>query len=278
MNKKIYFFVGTRYYALERMLKLKLNIVKPAVKEDSFAHKFCLDNSIECYTFKTKNELLTIIENSSFDILVSEGCPYIIPVSKLKKDNQLFINIHPGLLPEIRGASPVNASILFNIPQGVTCHIMDDGIDTGTVISRITITNKPILPLDLLYRLSFMAEADAFEEAYKRSFKTIQSQCISSIYYTRKEEDRVIDFNDKYENILSKVKAFSIEGQYAYFIRNNHQYFVKTIESFEIPFLDKYDFQIKQIIQIIGNNILVKENKGYTYWSLVSSEGLNSNT
>lgn len=276
MDNRQFFFVGARYYALERMIKLNLNLTEPTVKTDSFAHRYCMQNNIKCQTFSSKKELLSIIEKSSFDILVSEGCPYILPVSTLKKENQLFINIHPGLLPEIRGASPVNASILFNLPQGVTCHIMDDGIDTGTVISRVTVTEKAVMPLDLLYRLSFMAEADAFEEAYKRNFRTIQLEERPSIYYTRKEEDRIVDFNDSYESIINKVKAFSLEGQYAYFIYNNKQYFVKNVQKFKIDFLDKYNPKTKQIVQVIGNNILVKEEEGYTYWNLLNSEGLSA--
>lgn len=276
MDKRTFFFVGARYYALERMIKLKLKMAVPAVRTDSFAHRYCIEHNIECITFANKKELLTIIQNSSFDILVSEGCPYILPVSSLKKEGQLFINLHPGLLPEIRGASPVNASILFGLPQGVTCHIMDDGIDTGTVISRVTITEKPEMPLDLLYRLSFMAEADAFEKAYMRNFETVKLDERPSIYYTRKEEDRLIDFYDTYENIINKVKAFALEGQYAYFIYNDRQYFVKNIEKFNIDFLDSYNLKTKQIAQVINNSILVKEEEGYTYWTLLSSEGLVS--
>lgn len=276
MDKRTFLFVGARYYALERMIKLKLKLAVPAVKSDSFAHRYCIEHNIDCITFSSKKQLLTIIQNASFDILVSEGCPYILPVSNLKKEGQMFINLHPGLLPEIRGASPVNASILFGLPQGVTCHIMDDGIDTGTVISRVAITDKADIPIDLLYRLSFMAEADAFEEAYSRNFETIKLDERPSIYYTRKEEDRLIDFNDRYENIINKVKAFALEGQYAYFLLNDKQYFVKNIEKFNIDFLDSYSLEIKQIVQVINNSILVKEEEGYTYWTLLSSEGLVS--
>ena len=275
-DKRIYLFIGARYYALERMFKLKLNISGILVRDNSFAHKWCLNNNIECNTFNSKKELLTQIKEANFNILVSEGCPYILPVSELKKESQLFLNIHPGLLPEIRGASPVNASILFDKPQGVTCHIMDDGIDTGTVISRVLITDKPVIPIDLLYRLSFMAEADAFELAHQRDFKTINNEINDSIYYTRHEEDRIIDINRSFEEIKRQVKAFSLDNQYAYFVYNNTNYYVKDVEYFNIEFLDSYNLKEKDIVQIIGNNILVKEKQGYTYWHLLSADGLKA--
>lgn len=275
-DKRTYLFIGARYYVLKRMKELKLNIANILVKENSFAHNWCLQNNIECQTFNKKSELLNQIKEQSFDILVSEGCPYILPVSDLKKDNQIFLNIHPGLLPEIRGASPVNASILFDKPQGVTCHIMDDGIDTGTVISRVMICEKPIMPIDLLYRLSFMAEADAFELAYQRDFKAIQSTTSDSIYYTRHEEDRIIDINKPYEETKRQVKAFALANQYAYFTLNNTNYYVKDIEFFKIDFLDSYTLKEKDIAQVVGDNILIKEKHGYTYWHLVSAEGLKA--
>lgn len=36
------------------------------------------------------------------DILVSNSCTFIISFREIKKENQLFINIHPSLLPSYR--------------------------------------------------------------------------------------------------------------------------------------------------------------------------------
>jgi folate-dependent phosphoribosylglycinamide formyltransferase PurN len=46
------------------------------------------------------------------------------------------LNIHLGLLPEIRGMSSPEWSLLSNVPVGVTIHYMDSGIDTGSVLQR----------------------------------------------------------------------------------------------------------------------------------------------
>lgn len=267
-DKRKYLFVGARFYVLERMNKMKLKLANVLLSSGSFAEKECIKNNLEYKTFSNKKELLELIRNSEFDILVSEGCPYILPVSELKNGDQLFINVHPGLLPEIRGASPVNASILFNIPQGVTCHIMDDGIDTGNVISRVVITKKPNIPLDILYRLSFMAEADAFEKAYKNNFKTTRTTAKKSIYYTRHDKDRIISKKDSLETVFSKVKAFSLPGQYAIIKRNKDTYEVLDIQEIKSPYLNTLKIKNHSIVLITGNTVLTKENDRYVYWKL----------
>ena len=46
------------------------------------------------------------------------------------------LNVHLGLLPEIRGMSSPEWSLLKNVPVGVTIHYLDAGIDTGPILQR----------------------------------------------------------------------------------------------------------------------------------------------
>jgi methionyl-tRNA formyltransferase len=46
------------------------------------------------------------------------------------------INVHPALLPWVRGLGSVEASVLRGIPAGVTAHLVDAGIDTGPILHR----------------------------------------------------------------------------------------------------------------------------------------------
>lgn len=46
------------------------------------------------------------------------------------------LNVHLGLLPEIRGMSSPEWSLLKHIPVGITIHYMDAGIDTGPILQR----------------------------------------------------------------------------------------------------------------------------------------------
>jgi folate-dependent phosphoribosylglycinamide formyltransferase PurN len=46
------------------------------------------------------------------------------------------LNVHLGLLPEIRGMSSPEWSLLNGVPVGITIHFMDSGIDTGPILQR----------------------------------------------------------------------------------------------------------------------------------------------
>jgi folate-dependent phosphoribosylglycinamide formyltransferase PurN len=46
------------------------------------------------------------------------------------------VNMHLGLLPEIRGMSSPEWSLLKDVPVGVTVHYVDSGIDTGAILQR----------------------------------------------------------------------------------------------------------------------------------------------
>lgn len=275
-DNRRYLFVGARFNVLEKMLDLKLNIVKVLVTNNSFAQRGCDERNIKYTVYSNKPELLEMISNTDFDVLVSNGCPYILPVTNLKKHNELFINIHPGLLPEFRGINPVNAAVKYNKPQGVTCHIMDDGIDTGTAISRVTVCKKPnTLPLELLYKLSFMAEGDAFLDAYKKNFKPRKVNTKFSIYYSRKPEDQLITSKDTIDSIVTKVKMFQVEGQYARFINNEQTYFVKDILKFNNEYLDSHKYKNKTIVMSFNNKVITKEKDCYLLWTLNTNNNLN---
>jgi folate-dependent phosphoribosylglycinamide formyltransferase PurN len=46
------------------------------------------------------------------------------------------LNVHLGLLPEVRGMSTPEWSLLNNVPVGITIHYVDAGIDTGPILQR----------------------------------------------------------------------------------------------------------------------------------------------
>lgn len=277
-DKRKYFFVGVRFFVLEKMIELKLNIVNIAVPKNSFLEKVLLEKNISFTSISSKKELLDLIDKSDFDVLVSNGCPYILPISKIQKNNELFVNIHPSLLPDLKGFSPVNGAILFNRPQGATCHLMNDGIDTGDILSQVEVTKKPrTIPLDTLYQLSFMAEAKAFEIAHKNDFKVEKKNRKSkkAIYYTRKDEDQELTRDDSLDSFVIKVKSYQVNSQYAFFVRNDVRYKVMDISLFDTKMFDDDNYKDYQIIRKYENNIIIKIDDKTILLRLKDSDGLN---
>jgi methionyl-tRNA formyltransferase len=56
--------------------------------------------------------------------------------------NCKFINIHAGITPKYRGVHGAYWALLSDDPEkcGVTVHLVDPGIDTGSIIAQKTIT------------------------------------------------------------------------------------------------------------------------------------------
>ena len=192
--------------------------------------------------------------------MVSNGCPYILPISQIKKENQKFINIHPSLLPDLKGKHPINGALLFNRKHGVTCHFMDDGIDTGNIIEQIEIPITDDINLDLLYQISFRMEGEVFEKVLKNNFKKVDY----SLYYSRKVGENYLKKGDSLETIYRKIRAFGTKGMFAIYKNNEKEYHcvsAKIIENISLNILfGKHENN--KIILKYGNFILVKlENK-----------------
>lgn len=90
------------------------------------------------------------------------------------------LNLHASLLPAYRGASPVAAAILSgDAVTGVSLMVMEQGLDTGPVVDRITV---PILSSDTTESLTAtLAEAAAAlvvpsAEAYFRGARLAEPQ------------------------------------------------------------------------------------------------------
>jgi methionyl-tRNA formyltransferase len=61
----------------------------------------------------------------------------ILPARVLSVPRHGFVNLHFSLLPAWRGAAPVPATILHGDREtGVTCFLLDEGMDTGPVLLR----------------------------------------------------------------------------------------------------------------------------------------------
>lgn len=56
---------------------------------------------------------------------------------------QGVVNVHPGYLPYNRGRNPQIWSIIDGTPVGATLHYMEDGVDTGPIITRVAVAIAP---------------------------------------------------------------------------------------------------------------------------------------
>ena len=183
-----------------------------------------IDAGIPVYTPKT-------LRDGEFDVILREVAPELIVVVAygkiLPKEVINFpkygcINAHVSLLPKYRGAAPMQRAIMDGESEtGVTIMYMDEGLDTGDII---TAESFPI------------TEDDDFETVHDRSAeigakllsvvidsiengsatRTPQDDSIASYAKKVEKEDCKIDFSSDAKSVSAHIRGVTpIPGAYA---------------------------------------------------------------
>jgi methionyl-tRNA formyltransferase len=173
-------------------------------------HTFCGDGD--------KDLLLSFLTSYNYELCVSAGCPYILPVGSLPK-SRVFINSHPSALPLGKGIHPINECI-FSTHQkaGSTLHYLSEELDGGEIIHQQAFDLSEDIDLDLLYSFIFDIEREVFDVGLMKIFLADlrfkgQSQEGLGTYYSRSFNDQVVDIlNIGTAELLQKVRAFSSDA------------------------------------------------------------------
>ena len=81
---------------------------------------------------------MTVITGTEWDLIIVAAYGKMIPQWLLDLPTHGVLNVHPSLLPQLRGASPIRSAILQNIRKtGVTVMQMDAELDHGAIIAQI---------------------------------------------------------------------------------------------------------------------------------------------
>ena len=179
---------------------------------NSHLHKWLLDqSSVRFSIVSDKRSFDRFIDRFSYDILITNGCPFIVSEHHLeRKADKVHVNLHPSPLPELRGADPIPGAILFNRNFGATCHKMSPIIDGGDIISQQVIKNTDTEFASEMYKNIFQTERLVLTEAVERNFLPQSSQVLKSenVYYSFNPQDNIVRCNDDSEVIYRKFRAF----------------------------------------------------------------------
>ena len=105
-----------------------------------------------------KQKISQKVFKKKFDLIISYRS-YFILNQKLINNSKLAINFHPGP-PEYRGIGCTNFALLNNEKKyGVTCHLIDEKIDSGKIIKvkyfKINKKNNLKEVLEMTHRAMF---------------------------------------------------------------------------------------------------------------------------
>ncbi len=108
-------------------------LTPPPVKELAIKHKIPV---IQPKTFKSA-EVAGELANFKPELIVVAAFGHILPKEVLSLPKFGCLNVHPSLLPQHRGPSPVaNTLLCGELLTGVTIMLMDEGLDSGSILAQ----------------------------------------------------------------------------------------------------------------------------------------------
>lgn len=160
-------------------------------------------------------QFLEHIKSLHFDAAVVASFNYKIPKELLEIPAAGFINIHPSLLPKYRGGNPYSSVIMNGEEEtGVTIHFMDEGFDTGDIITQKRVPLSPIETMGTLFnRLNLLGMQMLtgvlrdFEKGDLPRYKQPQGEFITG--QSIKDEDLFIDYSKSVNEIDRFIRALN---------------------------------------------------------------------
>ncbi len=104
----------------------RMELTPPPVKV------FALKNQLEFIQPESFTEARVALASADLALVASYG--KILPREVIDWPKRGTLNIHPSLLPEFRGPSPIQATILAGATPGVTIMQMDEEVDHGPIV------------------------------------------------------------------------------------------------------------------------------------------------
>lgn len=135
------------------------------------------------------------------DVLVVAAYGILLPKAVLALPPLGCLNIHGSLLPRWRGAAPIHRAVMAGDTEtGITIMRMDEGLDTGDMLSHLSIPIQPTDSTPLLHDTLARAGAKALIEVLSpwcRGEIEAVPQPVEGVSYAHKldKSEAKIDFN-----------------------------------------------------------------------------------
>lgn len=240
-----------------RGLKLKKSIVK-VFSEENKLKIFQPEN------LKNKKFLKEIKELKA-DIGV------VVAFRKIPKElweipNFGTFNLHASLLPNYRGAAPINWSIIFKEKiTGVTTFLINDNIDSGDLLlqEKISIDHNENAgslhdKLAIIGKNIIIKTIDLFPLKFKPKKQIILGNENIAPKLTR--ENTKIDWSNTLEDIYNKIRGLSPSpGAWTFLVSGKENIIFKIFKASTEPLIDE---NADNEIIVIKKNLFVKHSDG----------------
>ncbi|MBR5473706.1 MAG: methionyl-tRNA formyltransferase [Clostridia bacterium] len=223
-------FMGTPDYAavtLQKLIDEKYDIValfaqpdKPVGRKQVLTPPatkvIAQQNNISVYQPNTlrDGEALKTLKELNPDVIVVVAYGKILPKEILDLPKYGCINGHASLLPKLRGASPIQWSIVTGESKtGITTMLMDEGMDTGDILETTVVDigeNETAEELfDRLAPLSAELMVSTLKKAEQGALTPIKQNEAEATYAPIiKKEMAHLDFTKTADEICNAVRGF----------------------------------------------------------------------
>lgn len=293
-NTKIV-FMGTSHLSqktlkalIENQACVKLVITQPDKPsgrkrkiELSPVKKYCLKKEINfIQPSKLDNKILKKTKEINPDLVLVASYGLIIPKKIFEQIKIPFINIHPSLLPKLRGASPIQTALLKGLKKtGITIMKMDAGVDSGDIIfqEEIFVEEKEKYP-DLEEKIIKKIEKilPRVLKSYLNKKIIPQPQNDSEATFTKiiNKKDGQIDWNLPSKDISNKFKAFYLWPQTYTFWKTSKGIKKITLIDLEATPDNSKNYKIGQVYKDKDKNeIKIKTSRGSIILKKIKIEG-----
>lgn len=279
--------------ALSKSSKYILSMVvcKPIKDNDSLNQhsvKYLLKSLKHIKLYQPNNLKITKKEGLYFyktfiklkiDLVIVTDYGFIIPNVLLKQPKYGFIGIHPSLLPQFRGASPIQYTILNKIKySGISIIKLNKRMDAGDIFyqkkiiikskdTNTTLKNKLI---NIGKKIIFIILPYIIE---KKIFKIPQNHKKASYTFLMIKSSGEINFKEPANFISKYIKALEPwPGSYTF--HNNNQLKILKAKEIKISYKKKYfiNNQYGSIVKVNKQNILVQTGVNLLSLQLIQLE------
>ena len=178
-------------------------------------------NRLELITYKPENlreeNFRGILEKENPDVIVVAAYGKLLPEYVLNYPKYGCLNLHGSLLPEYRGAAPVNRAIMDGKTEtGITVMRMEKGLDTGDMYLKESVaidddTTASDL-FDTLAEVSVRLIVKALDMAEKGTLVgEKQNDALSTYAEKITDADMKIDWTKPCREIVRKIHGLSDE-------------------------------------------------------------------
>lgn len=221
-----------------------------------------INNNIKYQKIKDSNSKKHIrdITHIKPDIAIVAGFSQIFNNALLNIPKLGTVNLHAGPLPKYRGGSPLNWQIINNEKKiGLSIISMDEGIDTGNILSKNFFKLNISDDIDVVHKKANILFSEMVIEVLNniqnKSLKSIKQLSSQAIYWhQRSDEDGKIIWNNmtalQVHNLV-RALTFPYKGAYTFF--NQHKLRIYSAEIINNSFCGSPG----RVVKIKNNELVV---------------------